>query len=126
MLRLALALGLAMGSPAQADGLLQQYEAASVALEKEIFRSAGHTPEASLAYATWTPQRRADSGCALHELERMRGRRVAEQYVQEYAQAARRAPGSNSIMGLIAQVHGRVGIGSDLLIFIAQKCGIGL
>lgn len=129
MLKRAIAFIFCLATAVQADALLQQYEAASVTMETEIFRVGGHSAAAASKYATWDAQRRADSTCALREFESLRGRKAAEKYVSEYAAAAQRARGAQTageIMGYIGSAHGRAKVDTKTAMRIAQKCGIGL
>ena len=135
MYRILMALGLALPltqvpHPVRADTLAQAYEAASVALETEIFRASGRTHADAARQAAWDNRRRAASLCALAELERLRGRAAAERYVTAYAAASRKAKHAataGEIMGHISEAHRAARL--DLrktLVPITQRCGIGL
>ncbi len=130
MFRSATAFLLAFTATASADALQQQYEAASVMLETEIFRAGGQSRDVAAQYATWDAQRRADSLCALAELERLRGRPAAERYVREYAAAAEKARSAatpGDIMGYVGSAHARAKLDlHSIIIPITEKCGIGL
>lgn len=130
MLKLASALMLGLATTAAADPLHKEYEIAAVMLETEIFRAGGHAAADAANYARWDAQRRADSLCALQELEALRGRPAAERYVREYAKAAsdaRSAGTSSDIIRLVARAHARAKLDlNTVLLPITRKCGVGL
>lgn len=129
MLKLIVAFGLGLAGTAQADTLLQQHEAVSVAIETELFRTSGQSPQDAARSAAWDAQRRTDSTCALQELESLRGRNTAEKYVDEMASAAQKARSAQTageVMGYIGSAHGRSKLDLDLLMKITTKCGLGL
>jgi len=97
-----------------------------VALDGHMLALMGNDP----AKARWTAARRGQSACALAELERRRGRAVAEVYVREVEKGAVRArkltrPGDFG--GLAARIHSAAGVRLQRdLVPITRKCGIGL
>lgn len=121
----ALLVGL-FATSASAQDLLPRYEAAQVALDGRMLSVMGSDP----TKARWSPERRGKSACALAELERLRGRPVAEAYVREVEYAigeAHRLTHAADFGGLAARIHRNAGIRFQRdLVPITRKCGIGL
>jgi predicted trehalose synthase len=115
-----------LGTPLCADDLLPRLEAAQEEVDARMLRLMDANP----ARARWTEERRAKSGCALTELERLRGRATVERYVMEVEKAVDEAATlkrPSEFGGLAARIHGDTGLSlqSDL-IPITRKCGVGL
>lgn len=117
---------LCAASAASADDLLPRLESAQVAIDGRMLALSGADP----ARAGWTRNRRAASACALTELERLRGRKTAEAYVQTVEKAVSEAARLHSVGefgGLAARIHRDAGISlHGDLVPITQACGIGL
>ncbi len=126
MLRMLAVLASLTATQAMAQDLLPRLEAAQVALDGQMLVLMGDDP----AKVRWTPKRRAQSACALAELERRRGRRTAEIYVREVERAAvdaRKVTHVGDIGGLLARIHGAADLRLQRDLFpITRQCGIGL
>lgn len=126
-LRLTCVLCLLTAAPVAvgASDLFPRYEAALSAYEARMLQIFGSDPSA----AVWSPQRRAQSACALSEVEARKGRAGAERLVAEWeraAQEARSAATAGDMARLNAQVHSRAKLSLQRdLVPITRTCGIG-
>tara|TARA_R110002124_G_scaffold125105_4_gene284293 strand:+ start:148 stop:528 length:381 start_codon:yes stop_codon:yes gene_type:complete len=114
------------GTAASADALLPRLENAQVAIDSRMLALGGTDPNA----ARWGAQRRAQSACALKELEHLRGRKTAERYVREVEKAVYQSKSLQNnweFGGLAARIHRDSGIRMQRdLVPITRKCGTGL
>ncbi|APE43907.1 hypothetical protein BOO69_11180 [Sulfitobacter alexandrii] len=112
--------------PLRADDLLPRLEAAQGAIDARMLTVMGADP----AGARWSAARRAASGCALRELERMKGRAAAETYVRAVENGAAKAArlrAAADFGGLAARIHAAAGLRLQRdIVPITRACGVGL